>query len=217
MSQRNPFRAANLSPGRLPYHFPLGHDAGQLIQRFCENNFLGQIVGPHGSGKSTLLVHLAKELEKGGQAVECDVELIWLEPTSTEQGQAAKQRLYEITKSDMPMDFPPGSIHKVIALDGLETLTWLERRRFLRAARRSKWGVLATAHRDLGLPPLWETQVTPESARQVVDALVELDAKEKGADPPPPVPDELIHELVDRHDGDLRETLFSLYDWYQEQ
>ena len=235
--RRNPFRARNISPGCLPYVFPLGHDTDQLLQRFRENKFRGQIVGPHGSGKSTLLVHLKNALENLGH----DVQVAWLEPASSGGRGAAKKRLRQVeqaveqrmakrTSAETDRDTRP-----VIAVDGLEILPWLERKRFFRLARQNECGILATAHQDLGLPTLWETQVDLERAEKVIAELFRLDAIRNDADVAsedetnhgtasqtekssiPVVPAELIADLLSRHDGDMREVLFSLYDWFQDR
>ena len=51
----NPFATRFIQPAAMPYRFPEGHVASELVDRLQRADWNGQIVGPHGSGKSTLL------------------------------------------------------------------------------------------------------------------------------------------------------------------
>ena len=217
MAPRNPFRARNLSPGRLPFIFPSGEDVDQTLQRFRDDRFFGQILGPHGSGKSTLLVTLTNELKNTGHCV----ETFWLEPQARSD---EKQRLSDRTKQIASHGPASAALPMILAIDGFEVLSWLQRRRFLWSIRRSECGVLVTAHRNLGLPTLWETKPTLASTHEVIRSIVALDAdlppNNSGSDgKPDPIwqamPRELVADLFHHHDGNVREVLFSLYDWFQ--
>ncbi len=198
--KHNPFRARQLYPGRLPYFFPPGVDINELIQKFLGNSCRGQIVGPHGSGKSTLLVMLADEFQRR----DYQVLAVRLSPPN--------RRLPPIVE--------PNSPRCVLIVDGCEQAAWWERRRFIRQTHQLGWGLLVSTHRALGLPTLWETNVTHETARRIVDALLHIDkppSVENTDNKKFAVPPALITELLDQHRGDMREVLFSLYDWFQRQ
>lgn len=209
--KHNPFRARQISPGRLPYFFPPGHDIGQLLQRFIDNGLRGQIVGGHGTGKSTLLQNLTAELGR------CNYQVFPVCVTAE-----TRRRFRRLRKSISRLHLEmadPNSHLRVITIDGCETATRWERFRFFPRARRAGWGVLVTTHQDLGLPTLWSTKVTSENARQVIGALASLEClpsePELPREPERVVPDELLDALLARHQGDMREVLFSLYDWYR--
>lgn len=198
--RHNPFRARQLYPGRLPYFFPPGVDINDLIQRYLENSCHGQIVGPHGSGKSTLLYMLAEEFHRR----DYQVVTVRLSPSN--------RKLPPIVEPKLP--------RCVLIVDGYEQASWWGRRRFIRQSHRLGWGLLVSTHGSLGLPTLWETSVTHETARRIVDALTHLElplSAEDTDDNEFMVPSTLIAELLDQHGNDMREVLFSLYDWFQRQ
>ncbi len=197
--KHNPFRARQLYPGRLPYFFPHGVDINELIQKFLDNTCQGQIVGPHGSGKSTLLFMLAEEFQRR----EYQVVTVRISPSNHR----------------LPPTTEPNSPQCVLIIDGFEQVSWLRRRTFVRQSHQIGWGLMASTHHDLGLPTLWETDVTRETACRIVDALIHIDnpPSTKIMDDEFTVPPALIVELLDQHRGDMREVLFSLYDWFHRQ
>jgi hypothetical protein len=96
----------------------------------------------------------------------------------------------------------------VIVIDGYEQLSLWRRLRLNRRCRRQRRGLLVTAHRPLlGLPLLYRTSTTPETAWRVVHYLLR-------EEPSLLAPAEVAARLA-RHGGDVRELLFELYDWYE--
>ncbi len=194
----NPFRARCLRPGALDYVFPSGQSYAVLVDRLLAEPGAAQIVGPHGSGKSTLLLGLIPELQRRG----CQPRLARL--------LAGQRRLpwrwHRIAQ------FPTETI---ILLDGWEQLTWLGRqavRCHARLFRQVRW--LVTSHADAGMRTIYETRVTTPLARQVIDRLL---APMRDTSPsPPPIPTSLVSCLLRQHEGNLREALFSFYDWYEQ-
>jgi len=59
----NPFSTRFTRPGEIPYQFVESEELGTLVDRFGNNRWVGQIVGPHGCGKTTLCHLLARELK----------------------------------------------------------------------------------------------------------------------------------------------------------
>jgi hypothetical protein len=71
-------------------------------------------------------------------------------------------------------------------------------------------GLLVSAHHALhGLPVLYETRVTAETAWRVVTHLMPPDGTG--------LTRERVATLLASHAGDVREVLFELYDWFEEQ
>ncbi|MFO0930816.1 MAG: hypothetical protein U0736_27920 [Gemmataceae bacterium] len=158
-----------------------------LVVRLAEAGWWGQIIGPHGSGKSTLLATLLPELRRHRPVVTVELH--------------TDRRTFPTLTPTVP---PP-----LLVVDGYEQLGWWTRRRIQARCRQWGWGLMVTAHRDLGLPTLFRTAVTPALARAIVDTLV-------------PPADHASFAQVDlsaglvRHRGNLREVLFDLYDLYEQ-
>ena len=95
-------------------------------------------------------------------------------------------------------------------VDGYEQLGWLQRTWLKWQCRRHGAGLLVTAHDDLGLPPLWQTETNAELTQRVVARLLgEREAGWLSADQ--------VERLFATHRGNLREVLFALYDLYEQQ
>ncbi len=188
---------------------------------------------------------MGTELTKAGY----EVVRVPLEPSGG--GVSVRRRLRDLR----PPTVTDPAKRSVLLVDGIGLADWWTRRRFLRIARRQGWGILLTAHRDLGLPVLCRTALTADDARRIIPLIVGLDnqapaprslSKENPATGPASakasnglphltdafeahgaapsasaaeelVPQELVAQLLDRHDGNLREVLFSLYDWYDDR
>ena len=179
----NPFSTRFTRPGAIEFLFAEGHSLDSLVARLRENRWRGQIIGPHGSGKSTLVAALVPALEASARRV------------IRVQGERSVAP---------PAGLDPAA---VLMVDGYEQLSWWSRWRVTWACRRSGAGLLATAHADVGLPTIFQTQPTLELARQIARRLL-------------PPGDSIITEsdiaaAWERHPGNLREVLFELFDHYQ--
>jgi hypothetical protein len=192
----NPFATRHVRPGALPYLFPPGESAAGLLERLQAHGWWGQVVGPHGSGKSTLLAVLLAELRQLGRAP----MLITLHDGQRRLPAAARRALRDRSA--------PG--RTIVVVDGYEQLRGWSRLVLKYRCRRRGCGLLITAHSDVGLPGLYDTRVTPATAANVIQHLL----------PPgtacPLSPTGLAARLTAR-DGNLREVLFDLYDWYERQ
>ena len=186
----NPFSSRFIRPGAVPFIFEGGESAAVLVGRLCEQNWWGQIIGPHGSGKSTLLMALAPALEAAGRTV---VSM------TIHQGE---HRLPPLERE---------SINAAIQLiiDGYEQLSWWSRRRVKSLCRTSGAGLLVTAHADVGLPTLHQTQSSETLARAVVSRLLSNGHSAISSDD--------IDRAYAAAGGNLRETLYKLYDIYQQR
>lgn len=91
----------------------------------------------------------------------------------------------------------PGSI---LILDGFEQLPFWRRFKIIQSTRWRKIGLLTTSHVSFGLPTLLETSVDLETAQNLVRTLT-------GSEP-----SENLESLLTKHNGNLREVFFDLYD-----
>jgi predicted ATPase len=185
----NPFATRFTRPGAIEYAFPEGQDAKKLRARLEANGWWGQIVGPHGSGKSTLLHTLVAELEARGRTV------VWFEQTQGERSLAATDE-----------ETLAWNATTQVIVDGYEQLGWLARRWLQRMCRRQRAGLLVTAHEDVRLPHLWATAPDEQLVQQLVTLLQGDHAAVSAAD---------VSRCYQEHAGNVRETLFALYDLYQ--
>jgi len=189
----NPFSTRWIRPGVLPFLFPAGVDASQLVTRLRELGWWAQILGEHGSGKSSLLQTLRASLEAAGRRV----ELLAL--------QAGETRL-----RFGPDHAPQWNEHTQVVIDGYEQLGWYARRWLRRQCRRRNAGLLVTAHRRLRLPVLWQAASTPAMAQTVVARLLPPEHR-------PTITPEDVQRAYTLAGGNLRETLFTLYDLFEER
>jgi len=188
----NPFCTRRVRPGAIPFLFPAGQDAEALVRRLQQSGWWGEIIGTHGAGKSALLATLIPQIELAGQ-------------------HAAIVELHDGQRR-LPLDINRDSRLRppmVLIVDGYEQLSrW---RRFLlkRRCRRRGWGLLVTAHAPAGLPELYRTAATPDLVETIVGQLM-------GGQASPFTVMELT-ECFARRNGNLRETLFDLYDLYEQR
>jgi hypothetical protein len=193
----NPFATRHVKPGAIPYLFDEGDSLERMITRFEGNDCRGQIVGPHGSGKSTLLATLTPALEARGY------ELVMFQ---LHAGQGALPTRLAATRSEREhfVDKPAGSI---VIVDGYEQLSRWNAWRLRHHCARHKLGLLVTTHRACRLPLLVEIRPKLATAQELFSRLL-------------PEGDNLLNSsdvatMFARHDGNLRETLFGLYDLYE--
>jgi len=184
---RNPFATGNIRPGAIPYFFPAGTSATELIAQLAQQNWQGEIVGPHGSGKSTLLVALLEPLQAVGK-------------------QLVQFALHNGERS-LPIGKYEWGRETLVIVDGAEQLSWFSRWRLRRRCRRTGAGLLWTSHQPLGLPLIWQTKPDLGMAKRVVGHLL-------AESPLQLSPAEIDAAFYATH-GDVRETLFRLYDLFQ--
>jgi GTPase SAR1 family protein len=200
----NPFATRYIRPGALAYFFPAEGSLAGLIDRLADCGWRGEIVGPHGSGKSTLIRSLIPELASRG----VHVSLFTLR-----QGM---RRLPPFETEDVEW-FPPGvdeaarlsEVSRLWIVDGAEQLSWFNWWRLRGVCWWNRCGLVVTTHRPLGLPTLFRTTTTANLAWQVVSMLVPAN--------PTCVSPADVEEAFQRHAGNLRETLLTLFDVYQQR
>lgn len=201
----NPFSTRYTRPGALAYLFPAASPAevtpdtaessdaplDALVAQFQRQRRRGQIIGPHGSGKSTLLAALLPRLALGGTQV------------------------VHLELHDGQRWLPPGALSRigaspaVIVVDGYEQLAWWSRILLRATCHRHRWGLLVTAHADVGLPTLFRTATSERLASQIVSKLLQADTSR--------IHPQDVQTTFTAAAGDLREMLFALYDLYEER
>jgi len=95
-----------------------------------------------------------------------------------------------------------------IVVDGFEQLSTWNRWRVRLCCRRRGCGLLVTAHRNVGLPGLFETTADVRTAQAIVGRLLAADSVR--------LTPEVVAEQFRVAGGDLRETLFRLYDVWEQ-
>lgn len=195
ISSENPFCTRRIRPGAAAYCFPPGTTVEDLLERLRENNWRGEIVGPHGSGKSTLLARILPAVEQAGRRP------VLFELHDGQRRLSGDWR----RKIETPSLSPPA----VVVVDGYEQLSPWSRFCLKRYCGRRQFGLLVTTHLPTGLPIIFQTSTSPETARQVVEQLMQ---KEKTT-----IADDVLAELFARHGGNIRELLFDLYDLFEQR
>jgi hypothetical protein len=85
----NPFATCWTRPGALAFRFAEGLSVDDLVARLANQNWRGQIIGPHGSGKTTLLAALRPVLivaERPIRVIDGYKQLGWLARHRISQG-----------------------------------------------------------------------------------------------------------------------------------
>ncbi len=187
MPHENPFSTRFVRPGAMPYRLVPAYDLTRLILRFEAIGRTGQIVGPHGSGKSTLLADLVRLWEEHGERIVV-IEL--------HDG----QRQLPIRLTEFCGKEPP----TLIAVDGYEQLCSRAQRKLGHFSRRHGIGVVVTTHRSMGIPDLVRCSPSLALVEQLVGDLLTDEADRISSD--------AIRLAFHRHDGNVREVLFEMYD-----
>jgi hypothetical protein len=188
----NPFSTRFTRPGAIPYWFGPGTCAGDLARKLSAAGWRGQIVGLHGSGKSTLLAALVEPLARQGRRP-------WF--ISLHEGQRR-----------LPSGWARQARRagaKLIVIDGYEQLGTRWRLWTRSCCRRRDWGLLVTAHRDVGFPTVWSTASDAQAAQAIVARLL--------ADGDVTFSRQLVADSLAAAGGNMREMLFALYDEYERQ
>jgi len=186
----NPFATRHVRPGALPYLFPAGQTADELVERLRRNGWWGQIIAPHGSGKSALLASLVPAIEQAG----CKTYLVELH----DRQRRLPAKFRAVAETSDPL---------VVIVDGYEQLGRFHRFRLKRFCRRGGLGLLISAHKPAGLPELFHTSADLAMVQRLVARLQAESATKVSA--------EEVAERFARHGGNVREILFDLYDLYE--
>lgn len=181
---QNPFRVERIDA--LAFR-PQGASWSELLVRLEVLRHRAAIVGADGTGKTTFLEDLARRLPLAGWRPVLRV----LKPDST-RGEV--RDAIAVARTADAKD--------VLLVDGADHLKRLDWWRLARAARRAG-GLVIASHRAGLLPTLIETRTSAELLAELVHELA------------PGLADRLEPELaglLERHHGNVRDTLRALYD-----
>ncbi len=198
--QHNPFSTRFIQPGAIPYKCFDGGNVNELALRFLNlPSKRGIIVGPHGSGKSTLIASLVSELSH--RSTESSIHQLRF---STDQ--SAWRTLLASTKT--------WTQSSIVILDGYEQLRFWSRFFVERMARTRSMSILATAHGPIrGFETIWRTSVSESSSQWVVEQLLQQTGSQMNANEL--MQSEAWSRSRAKHDQNLRESLFDMYDFWQ--
>ena len=99
----------------------------------------------------------------------------------------------------------------IAVIDGYEQLSLLQKIKVRTGIRPGNAGLLITAHKQVRqIRVLFQTHCSPATLAHVIEHLFE----DWSCEPPSMV---LCRELFDRHQGNIRNILFDLYDIYETQ
>ena len=184
----NPFSTRFIRPGAIPFLFAGDESAASILERLRKKHWWGQIIGPHGSGKSTLLATLKTAFEAVGRQI---VAI------------ALQQDEHRLPA----LDYRSVTKTTQVVIDGYEQLSWWSRWRIKSLCRRTGAGLLVTAHTDVGLPTIYRTESSKDLVAMIVAQLLGTGVSLLSSTD--------IAAAYQATGGNVRETLFKLYDVYQ--
>lgn len=202
-SIRNPFATRHTRPGRLEPLDERGQprDLETVLEQFAALGGRAAIRGPHGSGKTTLLEHLAKALESRGAMVE------WIRLRAWRDG--AVGAAADVAAAFLAiLGCRAGA---TICIDGWEQMGPAAAAAAALARLRG-CGLLVTTHRSTRLPLLVACDTSPTLLAAIVRRLPGH-ASWGGS----LIQDADLETSFSRHGGNVRESLYELYDRFEER
>jgi hypothetical protein len=186
----NPFATRWTRPGAIPFQFPAGFTAPDVLAGLDANGGQGAILGCHGSGKSTLLASLLPLLRQSGR-----------EPVPVSLHDGQRRLPHDVWQSS----HAPANC--VLVIDGFEQLGRWQRWSVMRACERRRCGLLVTSHRPCGLPILVHLKPQIEIVQRLVGECL---PDHHGC-----IETQDIEIAWARHGSNIREILFDLYDVFE--
>lgn len=185
----NPFATRHTAPGRLAPRDSRGAplDLAALLAA-ARAAGAAAIEGRHGAGKTTVLTALANRLAEAGL-------LAGLVRTRSRADGVAVLRAVRAA--------PAGT---TVCIDSWEALGRVGAAVIRWAARRRRVNILVTSHRPTGMQTLVHCATTPDLLARLVADLPPHGGLIGAAD---------VEQAFRRHDGDVREALYDLYDRFE--
>ena len=210
--KHNHFSTRKTTCGKIPFYYGgVFHSIEEnsqgvefFFRSFRKYNYRSQIIGNHGSGKTTFLIDFVKYIQHLGYLVN--------HFTLNDKQCYLPAKFWEYQNS-LVTQFKNCEIdHLPIAvIDGYEQLS-LGQKIWLRCScrKKSKSGLLITTHSAVWrLPVLLHTKPTYETLHYIIGHLFR-DTQE--IEPPDMT---LCRSLFELHQGNIRNVLLDLYDYYE--
>jgi hypothetical protein len=186
-TRKNPFCGARFAPGVLPW---IERTPGELDKWLTQalrplGGARHQILGPHGSGKSTLLIHLERRA--------------WQRGLTTLRIRGSQCSWLSLLVKEPRVD--------VLFVDEVEELGrvfFASKATLLARWLRAK-SLIVSTHRDLAASDGFSTLVHRDVDVSLAQNLIRVLS-------PHAAPPADLDVLLERHDGNLREVFFELYD-----
>ena len=199
----NPFATRHTRPGRIEPLDERGQprDLGAVLEKLAALGGRAAIRGPHGSGKTTLLEHLSQGLEDRGTAVERVRLRAWRDGAAAAVADvaAAFRAILRCAAGG------------TVCIDG-----WEQMGPAAAVAGALAWlrgcGLVVTTHRSTRLPLLVACDTSPVLLAAIVRRLPGH-ASWGGS----LIRDADLETSFSRHGGNIRESLYELYDRFEEQ
>jgi hypothetical protein len=187
----NPFATRHTRPGAVPPLDGRGEplDVAALADR-CLTLPAAALEGPHGHGKTTTLVALVDHLATRG----VPVDLVRLRTAGD-----GRRTLAAVLRGE------PGA---VVCIDGWERISRLAAVVIRLAARWRRVRLVVTTHRPAGMPVVLRCSTSAGLLAAIVARLPDHGGRIADAD---------VVAAFARHGGDLRESLYDLYDRFEQQ
>jgi len=210
--KHNPFSTRNTIPGSIPYYFGGDFFSCRLddnpifldtVSSFKKYDYQSQIVGGHGTGKTTFLIEFVQYLERYDHTIN---------HITLHDGQPALPDEFWERQISLVSQFKKGNLEKspITVIDGYEQLSLTQKIWLRRSCRKGKSGLLITTHVPAWrLPVLLHTEPTYMTLQYIIGHLFH---DQPDIEPPE---ENLCRSVFERHRGNLRETLFELYDHYE--
>ena len=209
----NPFSTRKTSPGQIPFfagdyvisrHEYEDRFYDDLYDSLQKTAYRSQVVGSHGTGKTTFLISFVRFLERQDHIV---IHF------TLHDGQRTITRKFWEWHNILVAQYKSGDIDNVpiAVIDGYEQLSLEQKIRLRMSCRKKRCGLLITTHTPAwNLPVLLRTEPTYQTLQSIVRHLFR-DVTD--VEPPDHL---LCSSLFDRHQGNIRNVLFDLYDQYEE-
>ena len=177
----------------------------KYYQNFCTFGYRAQIIGGHGTGKTTFLIEFVRYLEYRKHVVHY---------FTLHDGRRTLPREFWERQNTLVAQFPDGAMQEppLAVVDGYEQLSLIQKMRLRRTCRKGRSGLLITTHAPAWrLPVLLRTETTDATLQYIIGHLFR---DLPNIEPPDK---SLCRALFDRHQGNLRNVLFDLYDHCEER
>jgi hypothetical protein len=195
-ARHNPFATRAIGPGFIPYQFAPGESIASLAQAWEISRRQGELVGRHGIGKSTLL----SEFVRYWRMNHLDVHVVSLnaDAGADVRSSVASWLAWETLASGA-----------IVCVDGYETLRWSARRNLRQRIHVTGAGLLVTTHKPARFPWSYRVQCSLPQLQAVVSWLQRSVTGYVSTDD--------VEATFALCRGNARETLFALYDIYQQK